>query len=60
MTDRIYIPHLREGSDDCWDGFTWRGWQHTRERQRVRPPRPAPSFIGASDRDVLDSLVEGE
>ena len=56
MTDRVYIPHLREGSDACWDGFTWRGWQHTRDRRWLED-RLCAVWTGTSDREVLDSLV---
>lgn len=58
MTDRIYIPHLREGSDDCWDGFTWAG-PDAPISQALYPqapgvrPRPCVVWTGTSDRDVL-------
>ena len=60
MPDRVYIHPLRErGSDDCWDGFTWRGWQHTRYSD-CTSPRLCAVWTGTSDREVLDSLAKGE
>lgn len=47
-----------KSSDDCWDGFSWRGWQHT--RAQGKPPRPCAVYTGTSDREVLDSLARGE
>lgn len=52
MTDRVYIPQLREGSDDCEDGFTWRGWQHTWTR-RPQTTRYCAVWTGTADCDVL-------
>lgn len=72
MIDRIYIPQLREGSDDCWDdgfGANERGSHVTHQGvdffvacygKLIPPPRYCAVYTGTADHDVLDSLARGE
>ena len=54
MTDRLYIPHLREGSDDCWDSFEYEGVCYWASMQApMARTRPCAVWTGTSDRDTL-------
>ena len=57
MTDRVYIHPLREGSDDCWDGFAWEGDRYWATMCGDRyMPRYCAVWVGTSDREVLECL----
>ncbi len=56
----FYIYPLREGSDDCWDGFSWRGCDWRLEMSisfctRTKP-RLCAVWTGTADRDTLAHL----
>jgi len=59
VTDRVYIHPLREGSDDCWDGFSWRGCDFFRAcyGKLIPSPRPCAVWTGTADRDTLAHLM---
>lgn len=53
----FYIYPLREGSDDCWDGFSWEGTHYWANMCGDRyEPRPCAVWTGTSDRDTLAHL----